>query len=107
MTPHDPPAAPTAAAGPVITGTWTRLAPPVPYGRQRGPLAGHRAFTVVLGLAAALRVLTMLNYRPAQLFWYDSFTYLDTAVHLRPAVGFHPAGYPFLLALLRPSRASS
>lgn len=65
-------------------------------------LADHRIFTVVLVLAAALRVVTMLGYRPAQLYWYDSFSYLDTAVHLRPSAAFHPIGYPLFLRALWP-----
>ncbi|WP_230884002.1 hypothetical protein [Planomonospora sp. ID82291] len=68
----------------------------------RTALADHRLFAVVLALAAALRVVTMLGYRPAQLYWYDSFTYLDTAVHLRPSASFHPIGYPLLLRALWP-----
>ncbi|MFJ2030799.1 hypothetical protein [Streptosporangium sp. NPDC087985] len=70
--------------------------------RARRVLTGHRLFAVVLALAAALRVVTMLGYRPAQLYWYDSFSYLDTAVHLRPSVAFHPIGYPLLLRALWP-----
>ncbi|WP_214413351.1 hypothetical protein [Sphaerisporangium fuscum] len=70
--------------------------------RARPTLRAHLPFAVVLGLAAALRVVTMLGYRPAQLYWYDSFDYLDVALHLRPTLGFHPSGYPFLLWLLRP-----
>ncbi|GAA4225540.1 hypothetical protein FHR32_002218 [Streptosporangium album] len=65
-------------------------------------LTGHRLFAVVLALAAALRVVTMLGYRPAQVYWYDSFTYLDTAVHLKPSAAFHPIGYPLLLRALWP-----
>ncbi|MGW4794293.1 hypothetical protein ACWEPC_18010 [Nonomuraea sp. NPDC004297] len=66
------------------------------------PAGGHRVFACVLVLAAALRVLVMLGYDTAQLYWYDSFTYLDTAVHLRPQGAFHPAGYSIFLWLLRP-----
>ncbi|MFI6992782.1 hypothetical protein [Nonomuraea wenchangensis] len=65
-------------------------------------LAGHRAFAVLLALAAALRVVTMLGYRPATLYWYDSYTYLDTAAHLAPSAAFHPIGYPLLLRALLP-----
>ncbi|MCF6471496.1 hypothetical protein FAF44_24335 [Nonomuraea sp. MG754425] len=75
----------------------TRLAGPGPH-----PAGGHRVFACVLVLAAALRVLVMLGYDTAQLYWYDSFTYLDTAVHLRPQGAFHPAGYSIFLWLLRP-----
>lgn len=64
--------------------------------------AGHRLFAVLLALAAALRVVTMFGYRPAQLYWYDSFTYLDTAVRLAPSAAFHPIGYPLLLRALWP-----
>ncbi|GGS91216.1 hypothetical protein GCM10010156_56900 [Planobispora rosea] len=63
---------------------------------------GHTLFAVVLALAAALRGLVMLGYDTAQLYWYDSFTYLDTAVHLKPAGAFHPAGYSAFLRLLWP-----
>ncbi|MEU8272001.1 hypothetical protein AB0B89_33210 [Sphaerisporangium sp. NPDC049002] len=70
--------------------------------RIRGAVGAHRLFVTVLALAAGLRVVTMLGFRPAQLYWYDSFTYLDVAAHLRPSLGFHPSGYPLLLWLLRP-----
>ncbi|MFD0469670.1 hypothetical protein ACFQ0B_16165 [Nonomuraea thailandensis] len=65
-------------------------------------LSGHRVFGGVLVLAAALRVLVMLGYDTARLYWYDSFTYLDVAVHLRPQGAFHPAGYSWFLWALRP-----
>lgn len=73
-----------------------------PERRATGPARGHGLFAVVLLLAAALRVLVMLGYDTARLYWYDSFTYLDTAVHLRPQGAFHPAGYSWLLWALRP-----
>ncbi|MGI5271348.1 phospholipid carrier-dependent glycosyltransferase [Nonomuraea sp. CA-218870] len=66
------------------------------------PPSGHRLFTAVLVLAAALRVLVILGYDTAMVYWYDSFTYLDTAVRLRPNGAFHPAGYSAFLWLLRP-----
>ncbi|MDF5758987.1 hypothetical protein [Spongiactinospora sp. TRM90649] len=81
----------------------TTLAPPMPgAGERPAPLGGHLLFAVVLGLAALLRVVTMLGYRPAQLYWGDSFSYLYLAVHPEPSTGFRPPGYPLLLALLRP-----
>ncbi|MCK2213401.1 hypothetical protein MF672_006275 [Actinomadura sp. ATCC 31491] len=80
--------------------TDTREAPPVP--RLLPVLAGHRLFAALLLPAAALRVVTMLAYRPATLYWYDSFTYLDTAVHPAPSATFHPIGYPLLLRALLP-----
>ena len=79
-----------------------RRAPRKPYDRTRRILAGHRLFAVVLTLAAALRVITMLGYRPAQLIWYDSYEYLLTAAHLKPIRAFHPSGYPIFLRLLLP-----
>ncbi|GAA0982747.1 hypothetical protein GCM10009555_053170 [Acrocarpospora macrocephala] len=62
----------------------------------------HRLFIAVLVAAATLRVITMLGFPPAQLYWYDSFTYLDTAHNLRPSATFHPVGYPLFLRLLAP-----
>jgi hypothetical protein len=63
---------------------------------------GHGLFLVVLTAGAALRVLVMLGYDTARVYWYDSFTYLDTAVNMRPQGAFHPVGYSWLLWLLRP-----
>jgi len=71
------------------------------------PPAGHRPFLLALGLGAALRVLLMLGYDTAQVYWYDSFTYLDTATHMRPGGAFHPAGYAWFLWLLRPFHSVS
>ncbi|SDJ73152.1 hypothetical protein [Nonomuraea jiangxiensis] len=76
------------------------IAPPAVLAGPRP--AGHRLFAAVLVLAAALRALVMLGYDTATVYWYDSFTYLDTAVHLRPQGAFHPAGYPAFLWLFRP-----
>lgn len=72
----------------------SRLRPVVP--------AGHRAFLVLLALAAALRVITMLGYPTARLYWYDSFTYLANAMQPAPSATFHPIGYPLMLRLLWP-----
>ncbi|GAA3107740.1 phospholipid carrier-dependent glycosyltransferase [Streptosporangium carneum] len=115
-----PPAAPESPAPPAVPETRDPHVPPEAYGplippeghgpsaprrgdgRLRRALADHWLFALVVAAAAALRAVTMLGYRPAQLYWYDSFTYLDTAVHMRPSGQFHPTGYPFLLWLLRP-----
>ncbi|MEU7883667.1 hypothetical protein [Microbispora bryophytorum] len=76
---------------------YARVLLPVLAGTRR-----HRAFTVALVAAAALRVITMLGYPPARMYWYDSFAYLHNAVHLQPDQGFHPIGYPLLLRALLP-----
>ncbi|GAA1309949.1 hypothetical protein Psi02_40800 [Planotetraspora silvatica] len=80
----------------------TDVRPAPPALPRPGVLAGHHAFAVVLAFAAALRVITMLGYPPARLYWYDSFTYMDTAAHLSPPGDFHPIGYSLLLRLLWP-----
>ncbi|WP_433252248.1 hypothetical protein ACQPYK_07455 [Streptosporangium sp. CA-135522] len=61
---------------------------------------GHRWFLVVLGLGVVLRAVTMLGYRPA--IWFpDSYTYVVTALKLRPDL-VRPAGYSVFLRLLEP-----
>ncbi|MEU3165355.1 phospholipid carrier-dependent glycosyltransferase [Streptosporangium sp. NPDC006930] len=82
-----------------VTTVPTAPGPSAPGNRLLG---GHLPFAVAIALAAGLRVLVMLGYDTAQLYWYDSFTYLNTAVHLEPSGAFHPAGYSFLLRLLLP-----
>ncbi|SEH01369.1 hypothetical protein SAMN05444920_12073 [Nonomuraea solani] len=74
----------------------------LPSQRRRTALADHRVFAVLLALAATLRLVTMLGYRPITLYWYDFFTCLDTAVHPAPSATFHPIGYPLLLRALLP-----
>jgi len=69
---------------------------------EPGFLTRHRLFAAVLAVAAVLRVVTMLGYRPAALYWGDSYWYLYMAVEFMPSPGFQPSGYPFLLLLLRP-----
>ncbi|MEU0487233.1 phospholipid carrier-dependent glycosyltransferase, partial [Streptosporangium sp. NPDC006013] len=83
-------------------GVTTMPTAPGRNGPRDRLLGGHLPFAVAIALAAGLRVLVMLGYDTAQLYWYDSFTYLNTAVHLEPSGAFHPAGYPFLLRLLLP-----
>lgn len=72
-----------------------------PRRRPRIP-RGHRLFTGVLAVAAALRALTMLGYRPARIYYDDSYSYMALALHPRPSDGFRNLGYPLLLWLLRP-----
>ncbi|MFJ2032344.1 hypothetical protein [Streptosporangium sp. NPDC087985] len=61
---------------------------------------GHRWFLGVLGLGVALRVVTLLGYRPA-LWFPDSYTYVVTALRPRPDL-VRPAGYAMFLRLLEP-----
>ena len=90
-------------SGAMLTALAPLLRAPLkPYDRTRRILSGHWLFAVVLTLAAALRAVTMLGYRPAFLIWYDSYEYLLTAAHLKPIQVFHPSGYPLFLRLLLP-----
>ncbi|GAA4637876.1 hypothetical protein GCM10023196_093410 [Actinoallomurus vinaceus] len=79
-------------------------APPQRYDMPapRRPLSGHEVFAALLTLAAALRITTMLGYRPARVYYGDSYAYLALAAHPKPSSGFQPSGYPFFLMLLRP-----
>ncbi|MDQ6650639.1 MAG: phospholipid carrier-dependent glycosyltransferase [Actinomycetota bacterium] len=67
--------------------------------RLRGAVATHWLFGLVFLLAAALRLLTALTYRPALEYVQDSFDYLGNAHTLVPSV-IRPAGYPFFLKVL-------
>ena len=61
----------------------------------------HSVFLIVFGLAALLRLVTLIAYFPA--FWYsDSFGYLPSALHPYPFAA-RPVGYSLLL--LWPLRA--
>ena len=63
---------------------------------------GHnRIFTVALLLAAAVRVVTMLAFRPAIWFGGDSATYVAVALRHKPDVT-RVSGYGLFLAILRP-----
>ncbi|MCO6006786.1 hypothetical protein NE236_17510 [Actinoallomurus purpureus] len=70
--------------------------------RGRALLKAHWLFAAVLAAATALRALTMLGLRPAEIYWYDSYEYLRFALHPKPAHDLHPGGYGFFLLLLRP-----
>ncbi len=73
-----------------------------PPEQQRGEAERHVAFAVVLALAAVLRAVTMLGYRPGRVYYIDSYEYLALALHLEPSQGFRNIGYPLLLRLLLP-----
>ncbi|GAA4504801.1 hypothetical protein GCM10023191_059750 [Actinoallomurus oryzae] len=64
--------------------------------------AAHAPFAVVLTVAAGLRAVTMMGYRPGRVYYIDSYEYLDLALHPRPGTGFRGIGYPLLLRLLLP-----
>lgn len=61
----------------------------------------HAAFLWMLGIAAALRLVTMIGYHPV-LWFNDSFHYVTTATrHMVPAPA-RPSGYSMMLWLLKP-----
>ena len=57
-------------------------------------------FLVLVALGVAVRVVSVLAYRPA-LFYPDSGDYLGQAADLE-TTDWHPPGYALLLVLLRP-----
>ncbi|HMD46595.1 MAG TPA: phospholipid carrier-dependent glycosyltransferase [Acidimicrobiales bacterium] len=71
---------------------------PGPLARGLAQARRHWVMLVLLGLAALLRVIVVLAYRPALLF-PDSVDYLDRAKDLTPS-SWHPLGYPLLLRVL-------
>src|SRR6201995_5365384 len=63
-------------------------------------IAGHRAFTVVLLVAAALRAVVILGHPP--IFWFnDSYNYIIDAVTRTPDV-VRSNGHPFFLQAIEP-----
>ena len=81
---------------------WPIVETPVRPVPGRRFLAGHALFAAVLAAAAALRVLTMLAYRPGRVYYVDSYEYVQLALHPQPSQGFRNLGYPLLLRLLLP-----
>jgi hypothetical protein len=88
---------PAATSPPSAQPRWARRA----VAGLTGLIRRHRLFSLALVLAAAIRVLVMLGYRPAMLFRLDTFDYLWGAVHLSPNV-VNPSGYSLFLRLLLP-----
>jgi hypothetical protein len=102
MSVNDPIAQPkTAHSGPVISRA------PEPPGRWEGlrlgasgMLRANRPFTIVVIVAALLRLIVMLGYPPA-MFFNDSFNYLTDAYTKTPDL-VRSDGYPLFLFLLLP-----
>jgi hypothetical protein len=79
----------------VAAGRAARRRPAAAVGRFA---VRHRVFLLLLAAGAALRVVTLLAYRPA-LIYYDSTRYLENMVDLVPK-GLRPLGYPAFLRVL-------
>ncbi|MFC7103341.1 hypothetical protein ACFQQB_24625 [Nonomuraea rubra] len=62
----------------------------------------HRALVIAMLPAIGLRVLAVLGFPPAILFYGDSFAFLKE--ELTPGTA-RPSGYSLLLALLRPAHS--
>jgi hypothetical protein len=70
------------------------------WGRLFAFLRRHKVFAVAVGLAALLRIITMLGFGPAM--WFnDSYDYISVALRPRPHP-IRPDGYGFWLLILRP-----
>ncbi len=65
-------------------------------------VTAHRALIVAMVPAVALRLLAVLGFPPALLFYGDSFAFLRE--ELAPGTT-RPSGYSLLLALLRPAHS--
>jgi hypothetical protein len=90
------------SGSPVYLSTVQEATPSRPSVATRPKATRHFLFAAVLAIAACLRITTMLGYRPGSIYYDDSYSYLDLALHPRPAEGFRNTGYPLLLWLLRP-----
>lgn len=64
-----------------------------------GQMKRHIVFTCVLTIGLTLRLLAIVAYRPALVFYGDSYYYLANAAALRPD-SYHPAGYSAFLAVI-------
>jgi hypothetical protein len=71
-----------------------------------GLVRGNLLFSVVLGLSAVPRVITMLGFQPVILFKLDSYDYLWDATHLQPNP-VNTSGYSLFLWLLKPLHSLS
>ncbi len=91
-----PPAAADGGVRPLTAWPWRRGVSWLTALVRRNLL-----FTVALGLAALVRVVVMLGYRPALLIRLDSYFYLSDATKSVPDPD-NTNGYPFFLRLLEP-----
>ncbi len=71
---------------------------PRPLAAEFAFLRRHAVFGVLLGVGIGLRVIVMLAYQPALVFW-DSAGYLTQSAHLTP-YALRPFGYPLFLHVL-------
>ena len=67
-------------------------------------LARHWGFTAAFALGLALRIITMLGFRPAIWLGGDSTSYLTTGLSLIPGIS-RQSGYGLVLFLLRPAHS--
>jgi hypothetical protein len=67
--------------------------------RLLDPIRRHPGFTAVFVLGAALRALAVVAYRPALLFYGDSYTYLSMSHTLKPNP-IRPLVYPLFIRML-------
>lgn len=67
--------------------------------RLLDPIRRHPGFTAVFVLGAAVRVLAVAAYRPALLFFGDSYTYLGIS-HTLKANPIRPIVYPLFIRML-------
>ena len=92
------PEATLSPPGPPATNAGTRAS----VRRTSGAAAlarRHWLFLVLFAAGAVLRAMASLGYRPALLFYGDSYYYLHNAHRLIPN-GLRPAAYPALLKVL-------
>lgn len=67
--------------------------------RLLAPIRSHPGFTAVFTIGAALRVLAFIAYRPALLFFGDSYQYLYMSHTLKPDPT-RPLVYPIFIRML-------
>src|SRR5262245_51188612 len=91
-----------AVAEPAVTTAPT----PKRWGRLVRLLRAHRVFAATLGVAALVRIVTMLGFGPAM--WFnDSYEYVSNALHAGRPDPIRPNGYGFWLLVLRPFHSFS